>query len=94
MYVATSLFLFLVTVHASCWPVPDAHLVTPKIFILLANTEALKPQKLDIFHELFEAWSSGLGVSSFLLSHRREKEEDEIKSCNAAKAAQLQHLGP
>lgn len=57
-------------------------------------TEALKPQKLDILHKLFEAWCSGLGVSSFLLSQRREKEEDVMKSCNAAKAAWLQHFGP
>lgn len=73
--------------HVSCWPAPDAHLVAPKIFILLVNTEALKPQQLDIFHKLFGASSSGPGVSSFLPPHVEDKEDAGMKSCDAAKAA-------
>lgn len=38
-----------------CWPAPYVHLVGPKIFILLVKTEALKPEQLDIFHNLFGA---------------------------------------
>lgn len=65
-----------------------------KIFILLENTEDLKPQQLEIFHKLFGAGSPGLRVSRFLLSHLGDKEEAGMKNCSAAKAVPLQHLGP
>lgn len=66
--------------HILCWTPRDVHLVAPKIFILLVNTEALKPQQLGIFHKFFGAWSSGPEVSSFLLPHLGEKEAAGTKS--------------